>query len=141
MFLRYAHSPSCLPGWAIGVQLVVETTVGSQDEQIKEAFVYTKALTTDAYVKAGELGSVVSTNITPAEMTQEDLAEFSRTIAKVSISPGTYPWASMDGALSSLAVDAGDTSMTAEWNTEHSESWKGLNELHSMLELFYKTYN
>ncbi len=140
MFLRYAYSPSFEAGWAIGVQLVIQTVAGTDEHKVIEGFAYTKTLKGDAYVRASDLDSVLSTSLTPADIESADIAEFSRVAAAVSLTPSVYPWDSMDGALSSLAVIAGDSAMTAEWNTEYPDGWSGLEELHSLLQRFFTKY-
>lgn len=141
MFLRYAYSPSFEAGWAIGVQLIAEVVVGTDNHKVTEGFAYTKKLESDAYVRLSELDQVVSTTITPAVIESADIIEFSRLAGEITLTPSVFPWASMDGTLSSLAISAGDSKMGAEWNTEHPDSWRGLQEMHCLLERFIAKYH
>ena len=141
MFLRYAYSPSFQPGWAIGVLLVVPAEVGSASISISEGFVYSIKTKRDAYIRACDLNEAVKTTLTPAEIEPDDLTSIVQIASEVSLSPSLFPWVSMDGSLSSLAIDAGDSSMTAEWNTEHPERWIGLEALHSELKRLFTKYH
>ena len=141
MQLRYAYSPSFSEGWAIGVLVDCDVVVSSDEPLVTNAYVYTKKLSADSTVKVADLTSTVSMNkLTPAEISIEDRNEFLRVVGNVSITPGMFPWMSADGALSSLSVDAGDSLLAVEWNTDHSDSWVGLEALHDLLERFFGIY-
>lgn len=122
------------------MQLVVDAPIGPDGGSIKEGFVYTKLLRKDAYVRASELEAIVSSDLTPAELEESDLESIQQIASRVTLTPTPYPWMSCDGALSALLVSTGDSSIMAEWNTEHPHAWQGLDTLQAELQRLFAKY-
>ena len=141
MFLRFAYSPSFETGWAVGVQIDVQTVVGSDKEEINGGFVFCASLKRDAYVRSLELLQLLPGTATPSELEQDEVDAVIAACSKVVLTPSTYPWASVDGALSTLSICAGDSSLSAEWNGGYSSEWKGLEELCKLIREIYNKYH
>ena len=141
MFLRFAYSPSFESGWAVGVQIDVRTVVGSDTEEISGGFAFCTSLKRDAYLRSLELLQLLPGTTTPSELDQEEVDEILVACSNVVLRPGIYPWASTDGALSTLSISAGDSSLSAEWNGGYPSEWKGLEQLSELLRKIYENHH
>jgi hypothetical protein len=140
MFIRYSYSPSFEEGWMIEVSLDANVVAGTTSWQIDSGRILTKQLARDAHIQLADLKKEITFSRDDGELKHEDWERLIAATSKVILVPTPFPWATLDGATIALIVEAGDTTLAAEWNS-HPNAWEGLDLLHDTLHALFETYH
>lgn len=141
MFIRYAYSPSFEEGWAVSVELVPRVTLDADEVNFEQGRFSTKRLRIDAYVRSKDLEKLFSENDSHVELESDQIELVFNTVLSMKLAPANHPWATLDGALSSLTIESSDCLLAVEWNTKYPENWSGLNGVHCLLEKLFASHH